>query len=241
MREAGQSPVVKLSHEVAPLKLFAEITPTIKSVSVSLVGLQSDLENLKSLQPSEVFYAPSHGPTIQMAGDITEMKEIAKQILLKVGKPSEKGEVALESEYEVSVRDREIRINGYFVGKPHAVGSNLEFFEYVRRQPSGTKVERKNLLDSGGGDLKQQLKQKRFNRILTDLGFKGQILKAFFPKRGKDALIYRGDKITKADLEKAGVKTSLFLKELEHTAMNKAMALSSLRKTPMEHIIHTID
>ncbi len=63
--------------------------------------------------------------------------------------------------------------------------------------------------------LRKQVKNKSFIKILNELGFKGEILKAFFPKRGKDVVVYRGDKVKKKDLEEAGVKILLFLKELE--------------------------
>jgi tetratricopeptide (TPR) repeat protein len=117
--------------------------------------------------------------------------------------------------FEVKVEDRYIWVNNYLLSKPHAVGSNFEFFEYVRSQLQGIKIERNKLQGPGGPSLKQEVKSKGFIKILNELGFKGEILKAFFPKRGKDALIYRGDRITKKDLEKAGVRASLFIKELE--------------------------
>lgn len=127
----------------------------------------------------------------------------------------EKLENSLEI-FKIQVRDRYIWINKYLLSKPHAVGSNLEFFEYVQAQPVNTKIERKNLPSQFGNlSFREQIKNKGFIKILNELGFKSEILKAFFPKRGKDMLIYKGDKITKKDLEKAGIKIPLFLKELE--------------------------
>jgi len=120
-----------------------------------------------------------------------------------------------EEQFEVKVKDRYILVNDYLLSKPHAVGSNLEFFEYLRSKSANTKIERNSLPDFGGLSLKQDVKNKSFIKILNELGFKGEILKAFFPKRGKNMLTYKGDKITKKDLEKAGVKIPLFLKELE--------------------------
>jgi hypothetical protein len=117
--------------------------------------------------------------------------------------------------FEIQVKDRNILVNNYLLSKPHAVGSNFEFFEYIRSKSANTKIERNSLPDFGGLSLKQEVKNKSFIKILNELGFKGEILKAFFPKRGKDMLVYRGDKITKKDLEKVGVKIPLFLKELE--------------------------
>lgn len=120
------------------------------------------------------------------------------------------------SKFVISVKDREIRVNGYLIGKPHAVGSNFEFFDYIRSQTPHIKINRNELPSKYGNlSIQEQVKNKSFIKILNGLGFKGEILKAFFYKRGRNTLIYRGDEITKEDLEKAGVKTSLFLKELE--------------------------
>ncbi len=127
----------------------------------------------------------------------------------------EKNKIFVPKTFEIQVRDRYIWVNNYLLSKPHAVGTNLEFFEYIRSKPANTKIERKNLPDFGRLALKEQVKGKSFIKILNKLGFKGEILKAFFPKRGKNVMVYRGNKITKKDLEKAGVKILLFLKELE--------------------------
>jgi len=136
----------------------------------------------------------------------------------------EKEKIKGQKQFEVKVKDREIWINDYFLSKPHAVGSNLEFFEYIRNQIPNIKIERKNLSSQFDNlSLREQIKNKSFIKILNELGFKGEILKAFFPKRGKNMLIYRSDKITKKDLEKAGVKMLLFIKELE---------LAHLRNSP---------
>ena len=118
--------------------------------------------------------------------------------------------------FVITVKDREIWVNGYLLSKPHFTGSNFEFFEYVRSQPANTKIERKNLPSQFGNlSLREQIRNKGFIKILNELGFKGEILKAFFPKRGKSMLTYKGNKITKADLEKSGIKIPLFTKELE--------------------------
>jgi hypothetical protein len=117
--------------------------------------------------------------------------------------------------FEVMVKDRQIWINNYLLSKPHATGINLEFFEYVQRQPFNTKIERNKLPDFGGLALKQEVKDTPFIKILNKLGFKDEILKAYFYKRSKDSFFYRGNKITKEDIEKAGVRISVFIKELE--------------------------
>jgi len=143
-----------------------------------------------------------------------------KVVLEKSDKPSEKLAIySIPDKYKISVKDREIWVNKYLIGKPHAVGSNFEFFEYVRSKPANTPIERDKMPKEGDGvgyyTLKEEIKNKGFIKILNELGFKGEILKAFFYKRSKDTLTYRGDKITKEDLEETGIKISLFLKELE--------------------------
>lgn len=138
----------------------------------------------------------------------------------KTNKPNKKlTTLLIPDKYKISVKDREIWVNEYLIGKPHSVGSNFEFFDYIRSKQSHTLIERNKMPNVGDGIgygyTKKAIGKKSFIKILNNLGFKGEILKAFFYKRSKDTLIYRGDEITKEDLEKAGVKTSLFLKELE--------------------------
>ena len=133
-------------------------------------------------------------------------------------KPSKEKSVvhSIQNEYKILVKDREIWINEYLIGKPHAVGNNFEFFDYVRQQPPNTKIELSKIPDSVGWlTMKENIKGRRFIKILNALGFKGEIKKAFFYKVGKNTLHYRGDKVNKEDLEKAGLKFNLFLKELE--------------------------
>lgn len=142
--------------------------------------------------------------------EILKTKQFLKKMKSDIKKKAKK-----QQQFEIKVKDRQIWINDYFLSKPFAVGSNFGFFEYIRSQPANIKIERNKLPDFGGLALKEQVKNKGFIKMLTELGFKGEILKAFFPKRGKNMLIYRGDKITKKDLEKSGIKILLFIKELE--------------------------
>jgi hypothetical protein len=113
--------------------------------------------------------------------------------------------------FEVEIKDREIWINDYFLSKPHAIGSNFEFFYHIRGQKANEVIKREGLPDW----LKKEISNKGFIKILNAIGFKSEILKAFFPKRGKSRLVYRGNKITKNELQKSGIKIPLLLKELE--------------------------
>ncbi len=87
--------------------------------------------------------------------------------------------------FSVSTRDREIRINNYVISKPHAVGKNMSFFEHLMGNPSKG-IKRDDLSPF----LQGEIRGKKFSKILNDLGFKSEILKAFFPKRGKGFLIF---------------------------------------------------
>lgn len=146
--------------------------------------------------------------------------EFYRQHHLKIVKPSTKVKILeknpIENKYKISVKDRDIWINDYHLSKPYAVGSNFEFFEYVRSKPVGIPIKRIDL-PSKLGDLsiQNETKNKSFIKILNGLGFKGQILRAFFIRRSRDSVIYMGDEITKDDLKENGVKIPLFLKELE--------------------------
>lgn len=145
--------------------------------------------------------------------DIDQLKKYKAKIQ-DVYFPKEKQieETNIKETFEINVKDREVWINNYLLSKPHAVGTNLEFFSFVREHPANTPIKKSNLPDW----LKEQIGNKGFSKILNEIGFKGEILKAFFPKRSKKGLIaYRGDKITKKNLEESGINIKLFLMQLE--------------------------
>jgi len=122
----------------------------------------------------------------------------------------------IDKSYKISVLDRTIKINNYIISKPYSTGPNFEFFEYIRNAKPGSTIKKDQLPDACGDlSLKKLIGDKSFIKILNELGFKGEISKAFFPKRGKDILIYFGDKITYEKLKKQGIKMKLFIKELE--------------------------
>ena len=117
--------------------------------------------------------------------------------------------------FKIKVYDRKIYINSYLIAKPHAVGVNFDFLEYIINQKSHTKISRENLPNAGGVGIKNTIGNKGFIKILNSLGFKGAILKAFFYKRSNDSFVFRGNQINREDLENAGIKIDLFIKELE--------------------------
>jgi len=144
----------------------------------------------------------------------SEERRILKKEIIEELK-DKKRPINIPKTFELQVKDRNIWINDYLLSKPHAVGTNYEFFEYIRNKPKNTKIDRANLPDFGTLSLKQEVKNRSFIKILNALGFKGEILKTFFPKRGKNVVVYRGDKITIKDLDNSGIKKPIFLKELE--------------------------
>jgi hypothetical protein len=150
----------------------------------------------------------------QVALDIS----VIKRILLKyeVGSinflPYKKVDnIKTAKKYILTIKDREIWINNYLLSRPHTTGTNLAFFEYISSQPKNTDITE----DKMPLYLKESMSKKRIIAILGKLGFTGELLKAFFPKRGKSQITYRGNKITKNDLKKAGIKIPVFIKQLE--------------------------
>lgn len=114
--------------------------------------------------------------------------------------------------FQLSIKDRYIWINDYLLSKPHAVGSNLSFFEHIRSKPVNTLIKKSDLPQF----LQEDIGSKDFAKILNELGFKDELLRAFFPKRSKKSgVAYRGDKVSKKDLENAGINIALLIKQLE--------------------------
>jgi hypothetical protein len=60
---------------------------------------------------------------------------------------------------------------------------------------------------------KAEVGSKNFSKVLNELGFKGEILKAFFPERGKSTVLFRKT-VSVAQLEREGIKLPLLLQEL---------------------------
>lgn len=112
--------------------------------------------------------------------------------------------------YEISIKDRELWINNtYLLSKPFAVGSNFEFFLYLFENTD----KEINEADLPIG-IRKEINGKRFHKILNALGFKGEILKAFFPKRGNDKLIFK-KRVTGEEILERGIDKDIFLKELD--------------------------
>jgi hypothetical protein len=95
-------------------------------------------------------------------------------------------EKSLTTVFSLKLNDRKIWINEFLLSKPYATGKNLAFFDHVFCHPK-EEIKKENLPDM----LKTQLGGKSFTKILSELNFTGEILKAFFPKRGKSTVFFR--------------------------------------------------
>jgi len=130
---------------------------------------------------------------------------------LKLNNIPQKEQEAIMPHFEIKVKDREIWINDYFLSKPYATGINFEFFEYIRNQPKNSKIEKGKLPEA----LERGIGTTTFSKLLNNLGFTGEITKTFFHKVDKSSLRYRGDKVFIKDIERAGVKIPVLIKQLE--------------------------
>jgi hypothetical protein len=117
--------------------------------------------------------------------------------------------VRLPAELKVHIKDRQISVGDFILSKPHAVGGNKGFFEYVYEN-ANQPLEREKMPDYVTLDIKG----KGFSKVLNELGFKGEILKAFCPERGKSRLLFRKE-VTTEQLENDGINLELLLQELQ--------------------------
>lgn len=141
---------------------------------------------------------------------ILDIEKINNLYIKTIQKERSNKKSELAEKYGVSVNDREIWINNkYLINKPHAVGSNMEFFSYIMENKN-KEIRRNKLPDS----VQKEIRGKGFSKIINALGFSGEILKAFFPKRGKGLLVFNQE-ISREELQKRGIKEKVFLKELE--------------------------
>lgn len=124
------------------------------------------------------------------------------------------GEIKLNNNQEefltLQFPDVEIIINNkYRLSKLRIGETNHEFFKYIFLKP-GEKITRDNL----PSDIAEYVTGKEFSKVLTSIGFTGEIRKAFFHGVSKDTLIFRGEKINLQTL-KPKVNIKQLKKELE--------------------------
>lgn len=114
--------------------------------------------------------------------------------------------------FRVSLDDRDIRVNDTLLSRPHPTGGNLLFFEYAYNNP-GIEIKKTDLPEQ----MQKDLRGKDFTKILNELGFKGEILPTFFPKRSKSSALFLRRVTTKGWSAK---KLAAFKKDLENARPN---------------------
>ena len=181
------------------------------------------LEHLQALKVIREYYVTSRGTSMADSVNFSHYQDVdPKGILINVLQPkfdelyaeyssysSEPITPKIEiSEYRILVKDRGIWVNEFLLSKPHAAGKNMLFFEHLIEH-----VDKSIKLETLPSFVQVEIGTRSFSKILHDLGFKGEILKAFFPARGKNQLIFRKE-VSLKQLEKDGVNAELLLQEL---------------------------
>jgi len=115
--------------------------------------------------------------------------------LRKTKTPISKSEVTDKILYKVEYKfTGEIILNGkYLLAKVNPSGENDIFFSYVYNNPRREITSR---------ELNEKLPefQKKFYRVINELGFKGELLTIFFPRTNKSVVYFQND-ITETDLK----------------------------------------
>jgi hypothetical protein len=203
------------------------IMPNLEAIRPMLTEIEKSLNSVSKfyVPPQKLTITaplpPRMSETIQRNEIIKEIKTLRHRVEeLTTTKPAiapkepVEGRAAdkLPETFEIKVKDREIWVNNFLLSKPHGVGTNFETFDAIRGKVANTPIKKTDLQDW----LQKEIGSGSLADILYQLGFTGEILKAFFPKRSKKGIIvYSGDKITKKDLDERGIKISIFLKQLE--------------------------
>jgi len=112
-----------------------------------------------------------------------------------------------DAEFRVEIRGGAIWVNNkYLLAKPRSIGKNLDFMEYA--------IANQHLLTKES-ESEWFRDYKNFSKLLNALGFKGEMLKVFWPKRGIKTGVMLRSHIDLTTLRKEKVNIPLFVKELE--------------------------
>jgi len=107
-------------------------------------------------------------------------------------------------EIKYSEKSREILINNFLLARPDSFSENEGVFAYLYKNPNiAIPLE----------DIKKEIGEsltKSIHKILENLGFTGELRKAFF-KVAKNKILFRNP-LTKKDLEELGIKHLKLLK-----------------------------
>lgn len=181
------------------------------------------LEHLQAIKVIREYFFTRRGTTIGDSFDIGKYQDVdPKGMLIDILRPKfdelygEYSHLSAEPitlttemrKYVIEVKDRNIWVNEFLLCKPHAVGKNMSLFEYAFEHPN-----KSILRDELPKLLKVEIAGKSISKVLNELGFKSEILKAFFPERGKDQLLFRKE-VTLSQLAKDNINTDLLMQEL---------------------------
>ena len=111
--------------------------------------------------------------------------------------------------FRVNLKDREVRVNEFVLSRPHAVGRNMDFMEFILNSPTG-EINREDL----PGQLRDDLTGTKFTKLLNGLGFTGPILRAFFPRRSEDSLTFLRE-VSSAQLKERNQRADTLLQALK--------------------------
>ena len=103
-------------------------------------------------------------------------------------------EIILRFVYE----NRKVKVNNIVIANPHFDSENDYFALFISSHPGG-KITRSEF-----EKYKTSKMNKKFDQIITDLGFKGNIKKLFFPNISIKAVEFKS-LITRNDMKKSGI------------------------------------
>lgn len=195
------------------------LTPATKNLEIIIPTLQKIEFSLGDVRRKNIETQKSgnHEQTIAVKTETEKIDKLINEVRglrLKIEKiiTVKNIKIELPETFQLTVKDREIWIGNFLLSKPHAVGTNFETLEFVISKKANTPIKKSELPNY----LKEEIGSRSLADILYQLGFTGEILKAFFPKRSKKGIIeYAGNKITKKGLESRGINIPLLMKQLE--------------------------
>ncbi len=135
---------------------------------------------------------------------------------------AEPNTAAAPDKFTLHTSYRQVYVNDFMIAIPHEGSDNKTFLDYVINQPANKIIERHKLPEN------IKTGTKSFIKILSALGFSGEIKKLFFFSAGKHKLAHRGSVVNSKDLKKFGVDLSLLLKQLDlKDTANRAKSISA--------------
>jgi len=196
-------------HLASAFKTLEVLSPMLQRFEISLGDARQKNIETQKLNGSQQTPATKE-ESAKIDDLIKEVRELREKIEKVITAKNHTAQVP--ETFEISIKDREIWINNFLLSRPHAVGTNYETFDEIRRKSTNKPIKKADFPNW----LKEEIGDGSLADIIYQLGFTGEILKAFFPKRSKKGIIqYAGDKINKKDLQNRGINVALLMKQLE--------------------------